>query len=405
MSTRVSGLCLKCRGARNLCGLPKCPFYSLWKSFWSVKVPSTGEVEAASPPSVFVGRVGYPKVRVAPSVATLEGDASVYDAPEKWLQLGVEEVLKLRLGLLMGNFYLDARRPDSGGEVALVAASREPVDVLVKFAKPPRGFVLDPHAPPFGPSGPAEKVRVLGNPKVPRPLERFLSGDSLRAEDAVWLLYESGLPVSMIQRVFSVGLLGRSPSRRFVPTRWSITAVDDAVSRRIIEEVKRYPTLDSYLFFERRYADNTFVAVVAPGPWSFEWIEAWFPHTTWNPGSRVEVEGDWEGFKGRSTYASLGGCYYSSRLAAAEYLRREKRQATVLVIREIYEGFFLPIGVWFVRENVRALFSSKPEKLGSLREVLERLGRSTRLPLSVWLSKSKILRDLLAQERLEAWLR
>jgi hypothetical protein len=36
--------------------------------------------------------------------------------------------------------------------------------------------------------------------------------------------------------------------------------------------------------------------------------------------------------------------------------------------------------------------------------VLDRLGRSTRLPLSVWLEKSALLRRMLGQERLEVWL-
>jgi hypothetical protein len=144
--------------------------------------------------------------------------------------------------------------------------------------------------------------------------------------------------------------------------------------------------------------------VIAPGAWSYEWIEAWFPHTTWNPGATVEVEGDWEGYWGRTTYASLGGCYYAARLATAEYMLREGFQGTAVLIREIYEGFFLPIGVWFVRESVRALFRSRPERYDSLGEVLERLGRSTRLPLGVWLEKSALLGRMLRQERLEVWL-
>jgi hypothetical protein len=53
---------------------------------------------------------------------------------------------------------------------------------------------------------------------------------------------------------------------------------------------------------------------------------------------------------------------------------------------------------------VRALFRSRPERYDSLGEVLERLGKSTRLPLGVWLEKSALLRRMLRQERLEVWL-
>ncbi|MEZ0346339.1 MAG: Nre family DNA repair protein [Infirmifilum sp.] len=399
MSSRIAGLCLKCRGAKNLCGLPSCPFFKLWRSVGLSKITTASVIEAPSPPSIFVGRIGYPKVRIAPSVTTLDGDASVYDLPEKWLQYSIEDVLNFRLSLVMGNITVDVRKPDLIGEIALLSASSKPVDLQVKFAKPPSGFRIDPFSPPFGPSGTAEKIKVLDNPRIPRPLERLLGGDTPRAQEAIWSLYESGLPVSTIQRVFSAGLIGRE--RKIVPTRWSITAVDDIISQRIVKEVKKYPSINTFLFFERRYSNNLFIGILAPASWSFEWIEAWFPHTTWNPGAKVEVEADWEGYTGRKEYATLGGCYYSARLGAAEFLRKLKRQATVLLIREIYEGFFLPIGVWFVRENIRELFKSEPERYDTVKEVLERLGKTTRLPLQVWLDKSRVLKDLTAQKKLE----
>lgn len=367
-----------------------------------MKPPTELTLEELSPPSVFVGRVGYPRVRVAPAVAVEGGDAELYEKPEKWLIVPLEDVLRMRLALVRGVVQADVRKPGVIEEIALAAMSSKPVEVNIRFEKPPRPTVkLDLFSPPFGPAGKAERVRVLGNPAVPRPLERVYRDEGVKAEEAVVYLYESGLPVSQIQRAFSVGALGDARLRKLVPTRWSITAVDDILSKHLLKQVRRYDQLDGYLFFERRYAENTFAAILAPGPWSYEWIEAWFPHTTWNPGLQVEVEGDWEGYSGRSSYASLGGCYYAARLATAEFLNRAKRQATVILIREIYEGFFLPIGVWFVRENVRELFRSRPERYETLQEVLERLSRSTRLPLRTWLGASRLLRRLLSQQRLE----
>jgi hypothetical protein len=405
MSARAASLCLLCRGAKGLCGKPVCPVLALWRAVESAKPPSGLLLEGSSPPSAFVGRVGYPRVRLAPAAPPEVGDTSAYDAPERWLELGLGKVLEMRLSLVRGVTAVDVRRPRGLEELQLLAVSSRPVDVELKFAKLPKpGARLDLFAPPMGPAAPAERVRVLGDPKPPRPLERAFYDTDMGAEEAVVYLYESGVPVSAIQRAFSVGALGTGRLRRLVPTRWSITAVDDIVSRHLIERVKRLKPADRYLFFERKHEHNTFVAVIAPGAWSYEWIEAWFPHTTWNPGATVEVEGDWEGYWGRTTYASLGGCYYAARLATAEYMLREGFQGTAVLIREIYEGFFLPIGVWFVRESVRALFRSRPERYDSLGEVLERLGRSTRLPLGVWLEKSALLGRMLRQERLEVWL-
>ncbi len=383
-----------------------CPVYALWSAVERVKVPKGALVDGSSPPSVFVGRVGYPKVRVSPAVPPFVGDTRVYDEPEKWLSLGLSEILNMRLSLIRGVVEVNVREPRGIEDLQLLAISSKPVEVELRFAKPPKPRAkLDLFAPPMGPSGPVEGLRLLEDPKPPHPLEKAYYDSDLRAEDAILNLYNSGVPVSAIQRALSVGALGAGHRRKLVPTRWSITAVDDAVSRSLIDAVRGLKCVDSYLFFERKYLDNTFVAIIAPGAWSYEWIEAWFPYTTWNPGKTVEVEGDWEGYHGRKTYASLGGCYYAARLAAAEYMLREGVQGTVILIREIYEGFFLPIGVWFVRENVRELFKGVPERYDTLSEVLQRLGRSTRLPLSVWLSKSALLKALVQQERLELWLR
>jgi hypothetical protein len=273
------------------------------------------------------------------------------------------------------------------------------VDIEMALArKPSFRVLLDVFSPPLGPAGPVQKIRVSGEPRLTRPVEKMYYSLDVKASDAVMYLYESGIPVSHIQRMLSTGALGYAFQRKLVPTRWSITAVDSTISQRLIEKIKDFEPFTEFLFFQWKHEDNNFIGIIVPRGWSYEWIEAWFPHTMWNPSSRIEVEGDYEGYKGRTTYASLGGCYYAARLAAAEYMLREKRQGTAILIREIYEGFFSPIGVWFVRENIRQLFRTKPEKYSSLGEVLERLGKATRLPLQVWLEKSRLLRNLLRQE-------
>jgi Uncharacterized conserved protein len=90
------------------------------------------------------------------------------------------------------------------------------------------------------------------------------------------------------------------------------------------------------------------------------------------------IEIDYEGYRRRKTYPEIGGCYYSSRLAAAEFLRSRRRQAVVILWREIYPGFDLPVGVWFVRENVRELFRGKPAEFDSLDQALASVSRLTK---------------------------
>lgn len=362
----------------------------------------------SSPPSVFIGRYGYPRVRIAPLVPPLTGDTGIYDFPENWIGLPIDSILSMRLSLVRAYMHVDVRRPETRGVETIreIALSSSPVDVDVLLKKKPSGVMFDEHTPPLGPASPVEKLRVESNPRIERPVEKVYGDVDMKAVEAAVYLYKSGVPVSRIARIFSVGAAGMKGKRRLVPTRWSITAVDDILSRYLIEKVKDLNELGEILVYTRKTTRNFFAAILLPGKWSYEWIEAWFPHTMWNPTVTLEVEGDWEGYWGRKTYASLGGCYYATRLAVSEHLFfRLRRQAKVLVLREIYEGFFAPIGVWFVRENVRKMFSSKPYRASSVWEAIEHVSRLTRLSAEDWVRNSKLLRDEFSQRSILEWVR
>src|SRR5687768_2188782 len=66
-------------------------------------------IDGASPPSVFVGRYGYPKVRVGPMIPPLHGDTSVLDSPETWAGKSIEEIANYRLALVRGIKDLNIR--------------------------------------------------------------------------------------------------------------------------------------------------------------------------------------------------------------------------------------------------------------------------------------------------------
>ncbi|MEM4833562.1 MAG: hypothetical protein QXT57_00355, partial [Thermosphaera sp.] len=159
--------------------------------------------------------------------------------------------------------------------------------------------------------------------------------------------------------------------------------------------------------YELRIHGNLFIAILYPEKWSYEWMEAWWPGSAWNPlSTNVVVEGDYEEYKGRDDYPGIGGCYYASMLATLEQLNRFKRQATAILLREIYPSFNIPIGVWFVRESVRTMYSKPPVlKTTSFNEVIEFLNRSTRLGSSKWISSSRLLRRILGGRRITDYLK
>src|SRR5436853_7643433 len=91
--------------------------------------------------------------------------------------------------------------------------------------------------------------------------------------------------------------------------------------------------------------------------------------------------GDNEGFEGRTTYASIGGCYYAARLAVGEALERERRQAATVILRETHSGYIMPVGVWNVREHVRAAPRQPPRLFSTMRQTLHHLRTRLDLPL------------------------
>jgi hypothetical protein len=186
-----------------------------------------------------------------------------------------------------------------------------------------------------------------------------------------------------------------------VPTRWSITAVDSIISKEMMEKIKTFPEINEYRIYESNYLDNRFEILMLPREWGYEAMEAWYPGTPWNPSkTNVVLFSDWEGYGGRTTYASIGGCYYAARLAVGELLIKERRQATVVVLREAHPGYIMPVGVWQVRENVRNALRQKPLRYNTLDEALKRLGSKFQIPVKQWITKSTLLTNAIFQRRI-----
>ncbi len=403
-------MCLRCRSAQRLCGKPICPLLLRYHAFERTLPMVAGrELSGSSPPAVFVGRFGYPKVSFGPLLSPEHGSTEMLDTPEEWVGRSVEEVVGFRTGLVRGTSPIrvtDAEKPiPLLEEMQLLAVAGESVESETRFRRPPRGHItLTDSAPPFGPSAPIDQLR-LDVRRVDPHLDRLASDTAASARVAVTELYGRGVRVSRIQRAFSVGTLGRRGRRRLVPTRWSITAVDDVLGKQNLERVRELPELGEGRAYRLTALDNRWLILLLPGAWRYESIETWYPETLWNPSpTEVVMIGDHEGHDGRTTYASIGGCYYAARLAVSEALLALGRQAGVVVLREVHPGEILPLGVWNVREHVRAALHEPPRPLPTLADA-ERLIRETfAVPLARWRRQSAVLHDARTQRRLDDWL-
>ncbi len=408
IATRTSqnSLCVLCKGSRNLCGKTRCPIMVKVNSFLkSVPLMSSEDIAGVSPPSVFIGRIGYPHVYVGPLVPPVHEDTSLYDLPEQWFGKSIDEIVGFRSLLVRGKhrvhvqeFAQAGKIMDQTRELALADTS---VDMELNLTKKPRGSIfLSDDVQPFGPSAPIRDLHV-GNARFDHRVEKAYYDTDLKSAQAVVDLYNRGVMVTKIQKAFSVGAFGIEKKRRLVPTRWSITAVDDMISKSLVEQVKTFPEVNEYRVYESIYLDNVFEILMIPAQWSYESMEAWYPGTVWNPnGNSVAIYSDWEGHNGRTTYAQIGGCYYSARLAVCEQLVKERRQATVIVLREARPGYIMPIGVWQVRENVRNAMRQKPYQFKNLTESLKFISGRFEIPLSQWIIQGKLLRNALFQKRI-----
>jgi len=406
-----NNLCAVCKGGKFLCGKTRCPLVVRFSSYFrSVPLLQSTDLDGACPPGVFVGRIGYPYVYAGPLVPPVHEDTSSYDQPESWFGKSIDEIVGFRSLLVRGKHRVHVKNFEESGKIMDqtidLALSVKPVDVELNLKKKPAStLVIDDQVQPFGPSAPLKKMQI-SNSKWDHQIQKAYFDDDLNASEAVTTLFRKGTMVTKIQRAFSVGAFGMKKQRRLVPTRWSITAVDSIISKKLMDKIKTYPEINEYRVYESCYLDNVFEILMMPREWGYEAMEAWYPGTAWNQtGDNVLLFSDWEDYDGRTTYASIGGCYYAARLAVGELLLKERRQASVIVLREAHPGYIMPVGVWQVRENVRNAVQQNPLKYNTMKEALERISCKFEIPLKHWIEKSTLLQRALFQKRITDYLK
>lgn len=392
--------CLRCKFSRLLCGMPRCPLLEKIKLRAPIEKKLKEEMYGPSP-SIFVGHSNYPRVFAGPLTSVEPEIAQISDNPAEWYGYDFNKIVAIRSSLVRAKKRVDVYKPSVVEAVTEIALSEKPIYSEVKFEKKPVFTIsFSPLTQPLGPSGIVEKVDVAENPKIPLIVESFVDSE-VKAEEALVELYRHGYDVYYLTRIMSAGALGKIGKRKLVPTRWSITAVDDIIARKLISEIKEHKTVNHYLVYENTYLDNHFEILLLPRKWEYEQFEAWAPSTIWTLAlEKPAINYEYEGFKGRSSYAEQeAGGYYAARLGVVEALKRMRRQAACVVFREIYEGYIMPVGVWEVRENVRRAMQKEPERFETLREALESISSRLRLPMREYLRRSRIL----TQRRLEQY--
>jgi hypothetical protein len=401
-------LCALCKG-RGFCGKP-CPILQRMK-YWKQTIEQAKDFFGTSPPSIFCGRWNYPKIWVgilAPPYP--REDASILDSPEEWYKkkIGIDEILSYRGCLIYSRFRSHVRKVEELAELTQeLAMSKSPIDVEVRLKKKPKfTFRFGSRITPIGNPALILSARLAENPKIERKVDRVTSDYDLKAEKAVVELYHHKIELSKIQKILAAGLLGLKIQRRFVPTRWSITAVDSIVAKALLKKIKGYQELGEIRLFHSEYIGNHYEILFLPGAYQYELIETKHPKSVWNPfGKEPAIYADYEPYWGRKIYASnTGGAFYAGRIVVLEYLGRIKRQASVVIVREVRKEYFAPVGIWQMRECIRGAFFKKPERFTRLEEAIQKLSRRLIIG-NAWLKHSKLLKFYLSQARIKEFVR
>lgn len=337
-------MCATCKG-KGMCGLAHCP---VMKRFHAQVRTIPGRDFMGASPSLFIGSHGYPGVNGGPLLVDDRDD------PPSWVAsgLGIDDIVDIRARTIRGSSKVTPYLP----ALQELALSSVPLDVEVRFTRPVSfDLAFDGTVAPVGLSGTVEKMKVIDNPRVEPPVDRVTSDTDLGASGACTALHRSGIDVYRISQLMSGGLIGRR--RNVVPTRWSITAVDDMVSTALKENIARYKPIDHICLFSYELYANRIAVLLLPGDWRFEMIERWEARSLWS-GETDNITVDREGQK-KKGYSPISGAYYSARLAVTEYLDTIRKSARVIVIRSVSAGYWAPLGTWVIREATRAAMKQK----------------------------------------------
>ena len=348
-------------------------------------------MEGSTPPSVFIGSWNYPKVYAGPLIAPVKEECGIMDTPESWIPAGwsQEDILSCRLGLVRGKRLQDVNCVDDAHATRLqeIALSAGSIESEASFAERPVATTFSEEHTPFGPSAHLVEFRAESSRFEPH-LERCYYDSDLPASEAIFDLHRDGVPFSSIQKALSAGALGCGQRRRLVPTRWSITACDTTLAGRFLSRVRQNSLIDAVRVHEFASLNNHYAVILIPTPWQYEWMEA-FLHIR---GEEELLFSDHEEFRGKKDYSSVGGCYYSCKMALLESMERQGVQAGAIVLREARKGY-IPMGVFNVRENVRQAMLQPYREFEDLGSALADLSSRMTLPMERFLGESTLLRS------------
>jgi hypothetical protein len=215
---------------------------------------------------------------------------NIPDNPKDWYGWNFDQIVRARSMQVRGQSKIgvgEAALPKSPGmgrspslprmlvDSQEAAMSFSSVDVEMHFTKAP-SLAVEFHRinQPMGPSAPFDKFTLADNSKIPSKVDELVE-EGVKANAAMNELALAGFDEHYLTRLLTAGVLGQKKSRKLVPTKWGITAVDDTLAKNHMKNIREMKQGDSFLLFFNEYLANRFSILLMPGSWEYEGFEAW----------------------------------------------------------------------------------------------------------------------------------
>lgn len=329
----------------------------------------------------------YPSLLIGPGIFEKKEDVILND-PKKWIfekKYKIENIRRKQIFAYKDYLKKEATfKKKEIEDIQWLVKSKKETELEINLNKK-QNYLKDSIIGLNNKANNFEKIKIVENIKVEKYIDKITSDSQLKANEAIIELYKKTKDVYKIEQLLSMGLLGLKKNRVFVPTRWSITSIDEALAKNDFNEIKNSPKIDSIKFFKYTFYDNIFYIFLIPGPWKFEMIETI---------EKQIVSQDFEFNNLRKDYAyNVTGAYYAARQVVLEKLKKINRSACVLIVREISKDYKSK-GVWVIRESVFNAF----EKENNLSDILEIINFLEKEKLSEIVKRSEILKNIRFQK-------
>lgn len=380
-----------------------------WKQILRSNFNNLSEkISGGSPPSVFVSSYSYPKVKVGPLFSPLQTDSAILDHPEKWAGKAIEDIIRYKLSLIRGTYSAHVktnlnsdRYIQSLQELTMATGSTE---IEVAFEGKPKlnleelasGTTSDSDTIHFGMVSKLEGLKLPSDISSDKKIEKTFYDKDLKAIEAINYLYEEGIEISKISKILSLGMIGIQKNRRLVPTKWSISAIDQIISSDLIKKTNTFRSFDLIRIYKYMHLGNYYSIILIPDElWSFEMHEGWIDKK-----GDIMIETDSEDIRGLKNYPKIGGSYFAARLAVIEFLNNQKRSASVIVLREIHPEYILPVGVWQIREGIREALRMNAITFDTLDTALSFACDNLTISKNEWIENCSLVRARKSQGRI-----